>query len=442
MKKKLLLILMFVTMFFMGNSNVNALKCQKGDNVCKDTETVKDLLNKELNTKYNSARLACLYEVELSNDKIYYNYIIYNEDSNKLIGGTTANNGEREELRIKGPIFLVGEAYDGLYNKYQCPSKSYIEYSGKWIGDGIYTGSQKEICFDNGDKSDCKSNEKALNTGTNFNGTKDSKKIYDNADAIRYKDLSFKNACKKENLPQEFNKAKTKVCTYYKVNDNGTDYMILLADGTNSTIIHNKSDGERIIVKNGTPKIKDNTVYSDDRDANSYYTSYTNNISANISECPADLYLNFKGTDVETYIGGISQTTNYYYETDQGSGTKQVMATMPYLGCASGVTPNESIYDSCSDLITPELQKIIDYVMTAIRIAVPLLLICLLTYDFALAVFSGDDKIKKIKSKVIKRIIIAIVIFFVPTLINLVFNLVNDVWNKNYSTCGIAQNTE
>ena len=45
---------------------------------------------------------------------------------------------------------------------------------------------------------------------------------------------------------------------------------------------------------------------------------------------------------------------------------------------------------------------------------------------------------KKAQSKVIKRIIIAIVIFFVPTLINLLFNIVNDVWvDAHYKICGL-----
>jgi len=81
--------------------------------------------------------------------------------------------------------------------------------------------------------------------------------------------------------------------------------------------------------------------------------------------------------------------------------------------------------------------------MSAIRIGVPILLIILLSYDITTAVIAGDDKVKKIKGKIIKRIIIAIVIFFVPTLINFVFNMVNEVWqDANYSTCGIAQATE
>ena len=81
--------------------------------------------------------------------------------------------------------------------------------------------------------------------------------------------------------------------------------------------------------------------------------------------------------------------------------------------------------------------------MGIIRIAVPIMLIALITYDLATAVFVGsDDKVRKARDKAIKRIIIAIAIFFVPTFINLVFDLVNDVWGTNYEICGINENNQ
>jgi len=77
--------------------------------------------------------------------------------------------------------------------------------------------------------------------------------------------------------------------------------------------------------------------------------------------------------------------------------------------------------------------------MAIIRIAIPIILIGLVTYDFATAVFAGaDDKVKKAKDKAIKRVIIAILIFFVPTFVNVIFNIANDVWEDvNYEICGM-----
>lgn len=92
----------------------------------------------------------------------------------------------------------------------------------------------------------------------------------------------------------------------------------------------------------------------------------------------------------------------------------------------------------CSDLIDDDLRKYINDIMIYIKIGIPILLIGLIIYDLSTAVFAGnEDKIKKARERAIKRIIIAIVIFFVPTLINFVFNVVNDIWQKKFEICGL-----
>ena len=91
------------------------------------------------------------------------------------------------------------------------------------------------------------------------------------------------------------------------------------------------------------------------------------------------------------------------------------------------------------ELIPTKIMEYINEAMSIIRIAVPALLVGLIIFDFASALFaSSEEKMKKAQGKVIKRIIIAIIIFFVPALINLVLNIVNDVWsNANYEICGL-----
>ena len=94
----------------------------------------------------------------------------------------------------------------------------------------------------------------------------------------------------------------------------------------------------------------------------------------------------------------------------------------------------------CKDLIDEDLRKYINDIMTYIRIGVPILLIGLIIYDLATGVFaSAEDKVKKAKDRAIKRVIVAIAIFFIPTLINFVFDLVNDTWSTKYEICGLEQ---
>ena len=72
-----------------------------------------------------------------------------------------------------------------------------------------------------------------------------------------------------------------------------------------------------------------------------------------------------------------------------------------------------------------------------IRIFVPILLLVLVATDFLKAAFSStEDAMKKTQAKTIKRIVIAVIIFFVPTIVNLILNLTNDIW-ANINQCDI-----
>lgn len=76
--------------------------------------------------------------------------------------------------------------------------------------------------------------------------------------------------------------------------------------------------------------------------------------------------------------------------------------------------------NSWGDVIT-DLQNVFNF----LKIIVPLLIIGLSTYDFIKAVTAKDDKgLKKAFQTLLKRIACAIVLFFLPVLINLLLELV------------------
>jgi hypothetical protein len=87
----------------------------------------------------------------------------------------------------------------------------------------------------------------------------------------------------------------------------------------------------------------------------------------------------------------------------------------------------------CDGLLDPELVDIINEILNWIRIIVPIMVIALSTADFTKAVLSAEkDEMHQAISKLIKRLVIAIVIFFTPTLIHLLVNTYNDIaWNIN-----------
>lgn len=107
--------------------------------------------------------------------------------------------------------------------------------------------------------------------------------------------------------------------------------------------------------------------------------------------------------------------------------------------CLNDVTGSGKVdVNECGDLINDDLKKILNQYMTWFRILVPIIVLILGTVDFAQAVFSSnEDGMKKAQSKFIKRLIIAVVIFLIPTFVNLLMDIANLVWGWN-ANCDIG----
>ena len=91
--------------------------------------------------------------------------------------------------------------------------------------------------------------------------------------------------------------------------------------------------------------------------------------------------------------------------------------------------------DNC--LITPEIQDMIDEILMYPRIIVPIILIVTGIYNFAKAAFANkEDEMKKYQKKFFKQLLIGIMFFFIPTLINIIIDLSQYVWD-GLKTCSI-----
>ena len=102
----------------------------------------------------------------------------------------------------------------------------------------------------------------------------------------------------------------------------------------------------------------------------------------------------------------------------------------------------EPVYaESCNGILTPGAYQILQDALGIIRIAVPILLIVLGSVDLGTAVVSEDkDSLKKATSRLIKRCLAAIVIFFIPLIVNVLINLVESSGGINIvddPMCGI-----
>lgn len=99
--------------------------------------------------------------------------------------------------------------------------------------------------------------------------------------------------------------------------------------------------------------------------------------------------------------------------------------------------------DACNGLL-PIVKVIRNGVLPIFQIGIPILLILFGSIDLGKAVISSDDKaIKESTSKLIKRCVAAIAIFFVVTIVTLITNLIADNAGDEYgasswSTCWTA----
>ena len=87
----------------------------------------------------------------------------------------------------------------------------------------------------------------------------------------------------------------------------------------------------------------------------------------------------------------------------------------------------DAVDDACSSL-GPVIKVVKFGFMPIIQIGIPMLLIVLGSIDLGKAVIASDDKeVKQATSRLIKRCIYAVAIFFVVTIVNLLLNLVGDM---------------
>ena len=76
--------------------------------------------------------------------------------------------------------------------------------------------------------------------------------------------------------------------------------------------------------------------------------------------------------------------------------------------------------------------SIIKTVLNLVRFAVPLVLIVIGTFDiFKAVVASKEDEIKAAQKLLIKRVVYAVIIFLIPTIVMLILNIVSNTQDKD-----------
>lgn len=104
-----------------------------------------------------------------------------------------------------------------------------------------------------------------------------------------------------------------------------------------------------------------------------------------------------------------------------------------------GIDWDDLIEVNCEGIIGQDMLDFINKIFGWIQIIAPIFVIIMGGVDFAGSILSDDkDALKKASSKFIKRLLIAVVIFFVPLLLNFVLDIFNSISGAATSTCGIG----
>ena len=153
-----------------------------------------------------------------------------------------------------------------------------------------------------------------------------------------------------------------------------------------------------------------------------FITNYINNLNYNIDVTNTSSYEKFQDTmseqiDQAEQNGDITseEAENLREEISKTFASSMNVVTTP------SITPSEE--DSCNAILTPTLAKVVQNILKFVQYLGPVLVIVLTIVDFVKAALSGEqDAIKKASQKFMKRIIAAILLFFVPLLVNIIFN--------------------
>lgn len=80
-----------------------------------------------------------------------------------------------------------------------------------------------------------------------------------------------------------------------------------------------------------------------------------------------------------------------------------------------------SMLDSDCSILSDKEMELLNEAFFAVKVCVPILCVVLIAIDILKAVTSGDEKnMKDAQNKAVKRLIIGVVIFFIPTLVNII----------------------
>ena len=398
MKKKLLILLAFISM--LGIGNVKAFTCSY-ELHSGATNSYKININKVKNTGYLDIKF------------------VTNSSSDALKSdGTTA--GYKRYIDINGTSYLIhdtwwDEFYKGIASDdFNTCNSIYVDLSDKMNGDGQYTehiqlnpnGNNIETAKLNSGAIDSSLKQceffsvVSVKTGTTKDGDKTGKFSFNGTVTYDGKTNSVSQICLELNgnhCVTGENEKSIQVDIYGdSVNGNDMWYSEFAVD----KLFENGS-----VFKDGCPDAL-------------YYTSNSDDLNHQYS-------FDFNLTSGEAVI------LNKHGEA---------MTILAYQQAA--VDPNKDVVDSseeekdidanCESMLGPEITEFINDIFKIIMIAGPVLALVLGTFDLIKALASGEEDAKKKATKKVRgRIIAAVLLFLVPYIVKVLLDLANVAYDKD-----------
>jgi len=194
----------------------------------------------------------------------------------------------------------------------------------------------------------------------------------------------------------------------------------------------------------GLPELNTFNVYGSTDAFNDYYirNQYDGNCPAvyvNTDVKLNDFYysLAFELPDKETWF---SMKNRAYVGKNLNDPTLDISG-YEYKGFEFGFIDMTGLTFSCSELLDEDgdLVELLHMLLVMVKIIVPIIIIVLGSLDFASAMFAGDESnMKKAQAKFIKRLVIGVAIFLVPSILKLLLNIGHSVWPViDADLCGI-----
>lgn len=269
-------------------------------------------------------------------------------------------------------------------------------------------------------------------------------------------DLTSDQTCSSDTwLSSNFDESKyTGACLYRGQLDDGSCHLIQVNFGNRdlqfteydsrkglqfSGVYHDTV--ENINIENGFT----HTIINDFRVNKDFYASRLLEVAGGVCigaiKVKRNAGYNYYDTFDETYTNtevSLSQKGSTYYLVNT-KGYNPINGEELSMNTTTKIEFIKTEITSCEDLFGETIANWLKIIWNFVKIFVPIILFALGVLDFGQAIFAGkEDDMRKAQAKFIKRVIIAVLIFLIPSILQFLLNIAGGIWgNIGTDICGI-----